>query len=55
MSAKSGSLSSVYIQLGPRKLFIIRSSGVSAIEGIEVNGRTVCTFKIVHYIVGVHC
>ena len=31
---------------------------MSAIHGllsIEVSGRTVGTFRIVHYIVGVHC
>ena len=58
MSTKSGSLSIVCIQLGPRKLSIIRSSGVSAIQGLlsnEVNGRTVGTFRIVRYIVGVCC
>ena len=41
MSAKSGSFSIVCVQLGPRKLSVIRSSGVSAIQGclsIEVNG-----------------
>ena len=32
MSAKSGSLSIVCVQLGPRKLSVIRSSGVSAIQ-----------------------
>ena len=44
------------VQLGPRKLSVIRSSGVSAIQGclsIEVNGRAVRTFIIVRYIVGV--
>ena len=38
------------VQLGPRKLSVIRSSGMSAIQGllkIEVNGRTVGTFRIV--------
>ena len=56
MSAKPGSLSIACIQLGPQKLSIIQSSGVSAIQGllsIEVNGRTVGTFRIVRYIVGV--
>ena len=41
VSAKSGSLSIVRVQLGPRKLPVIRSSGMSAIQGllkIEVNG-----------------
>ena len=50
----SGSLSIVCVQLGLRKLSVIRSSGVSAIQGclsIEVNGRTVGTFRIVHYII----
>ena len=57
MSAKSGLLSVVCVQLGPRKLSIIRSSGVSAIQRlrIEVNGRTVGTFRIVRFIVGVRC
>ena len=34
VSAKSGSLSMVCVQLGQRKLSVIRSSGVSAIEGL---------------------
>ena len=34
ISAKSGSLSIVCIQLGPLKLSIIRSNGVSAIQGL---------------------
>ena len=34
MSAKSGSLSIACIQLGPRKLSVIWSSGVSAIQGL---------------------
>ena len=34
MSAKSGPLSVVCVQLGPRKLSVIRSSGVSAIQGL---------------------
>ena len=34
MSAKSGSLSTVCLQLGPRKLSVIRTSGVSAIQGL---------------------
>ena len=58
ISTKSGSLSIVCVQLGPLKLSVIRSNGVSAIQGllsIEVNGRTVGTFRIVHYIVSVHC
>ena len=56
MSAKSGSLSIACVQLGPQKLSVIRSSGVSAIQGlrIEVNGRAVGTFRIVRYIVGVY-
>ena len=38
MSAKSGSLSIACVQLGPRKLSVIWSSGVSAIQGLlEVN------------------
>ena len=57
MSAKLGSLSITCIQLGPQKLSVIQSSGVSAIQGflsIEVNGRTVGIFRIVRYIVGAH-
>ena len=34
MSAKSGSLSIACVQLGLRKLSVIRSSGVSAIQGL---------------------
>ena len=34
MSAKSGSLSIVRLQLGQRKLYVIRSSEVSAIQGL---------------------
>ena len=52
MSTKSGSLSIACVQLGPRKLTVIRSSGVSAVQGclnIEVNGRTVGTSRIVLY------
>ena len=44
----------VCIQLGPRKLSVIWSSGVSAFQGllsIEVNGRTVGTSGIVRYII----
>ena len=55
MSAKSESLSIVCVRLGLRKLSVIQSSRVSAIQGIEVNGRTVGTFRIVHYIMGVGC
>ena len=60
VSTKSRSLSIVCVQSGPRKLSIIRSSRVSAIQrlltvSIEVNGRTVGTFKIVRYIMGVCC
>ena len=47
---KSGSLSIVGIQLGPRKLSVIRSSGCPLFRGclsIEMNGRTVvCSY---HY------
>ena len=32
--ARLGSLSTLCMQLGPRKLSIIRSSGVSAVQGI---------------------
>ena len=56
MSAKLGSLSIACVQLGPRKLSVIRSSGVSLFRGclrIEVNGRLIGTFRIVRYIVGV--
>ena len=56
MSAKSESLSTACVQLGPRKLSVIRSSGVSAIQGclsIEVNGKAIGTFRIVCYIMGV--
>ena len=58
MSAKSGSLSIVCVQLG---LPVIWSSGVAGCPlfrgylSIEVNGRTVGTFRIVRYIVGVRC
>ena len=57
MSAKSGLLSIVCIQLGLRKLSVIQSSGVSAIQRlhIEVNGGAVGIFRIVCYIVGVCC
>ena len=34
MSSKSGSLSIVGVQLGQRKVSVIRSSGVSAIQGL---------------------
>ena len=34
MSAKLGSLSVVCVQLGPQKLSVIRSSRVSAIQGL---------------------
>ena len=56
MSAKLGLLSIACVQLGPRKLSVMQSSGVSAMQGLstEVNGKTVWTFRIVHYIVGVH-
>ena len=53
MSAKSGSLSIACAQLGPRKLSVIWSSGVSSIQDIVGNGRTVGTFRIVHDIMGV--
>ena len=39
MSAKSGSLSIVCVQLGLQKVSVILSSRVSTIQGIEVNGR----------------
>ena len=56
MSAKLGSLSVACVQLGLRKLSVRLSSRVSTIQGllsIEVNGRTVGTFRIVRYIMGV--
>ena len=34
MSAKSGSLNILCVQLGPQKLSDIRSSGVSTIQGL---------------------
>ena len=34
VSAKSGLLSIACVQLGPRKLSVIQSSGVSAIQGL---------------------
>ena len=57
MSVKSGSLSIACVHLGPQKLSVIWSSGMFAIKGclnIEVNGRTVGTFRIVRYIMDVH-
>ena len=58
MCAKSELLSIASIQLGPRKLSVIRSSWVSGIQGLVKYrieyGRTVETFRIVCYIVGVH-
>ena len=41
--------------LGLRKLSVIWSSGVSANQGLLKYWRTVGTFRIVHYIVGVCC
>ena len=58
MSTKSASLSIDCVQLGVRKLSFIRSSEVSPFRDcltVEVNGRTVGTFGIVHCIVGVRC
>ena len=62
MSAKSGSLSIVCVQLGPRKVSVIPwlygVAGCPLFRGclsIEVNGRTVGTFRTVRYIVGVRC
>ena len=59
MSTKSGSLSIVCVQLGAWKLSVIRSSRLSAVQGllisIEVNGRTDGTFGIVRYIMVVRC
>ena len=59
MSAKSGSLSIVCEQLGPRKVSVIRTvAGCPLFRGclsIEVNGRTVGTFRIVCYMMGVGC
>ena len=34
MSAKSGSLSIVCVPLGPQKMSVVQSSGVSAIQGL---------------------
>ena len=54
MSAKLWSLSTVCVQLGPRKLSVMRSSVVSVgCLSIEMNGRTVGTFRTAPYIVGV--
>ena len=50
MSAKSGSLSIVCVQLGPRKVSVIQSSGVSAIQGIEVNGRTIGSLSVILWV-----
>ena len=59
VSTKLGSLNIVCVQLGPRKLSVLRSSRVSAIQelllSIEVNGKTDGTFRIVCYIVFVCC
>ena len=58
MSAKSGSLSIVCIQLGWQKLSVYGVAGCPLFRGclsIEVNGKTVGTFGIVRYIVGVRC
>ena len=44
---------SACIQLGLQKLSVIQSSGCPVFRGclsIEVNGRTVGTFGLVHYI-----
>ena len=48
---------SIFIQLGPRKQSIVRNSWVSTMGclSIKVNGRTVETFRIVRYIVGIWC
>ena len=54
MSAKSGSLSFVYIQLGLQKCRLYGVAGCPLFRGclsIEVKGRTVGTFRIVRYIV----
>jgi len=57
VSTKLGSLSFVWVQLGAWKLSVIQSSGVSAVQVllniIEVSVRTVGTFGIVRYIMGV--
>ena len=58
MSANSGSLSIVCLQLGPRKCPLYGVAGCPLFRGclsIEVNGRAVGTFRIVRYIVGVRC
>ena len=51
------SLSIFCIQLGLRKQSIVQSSWVSIMGclSIKVNGRTVETFRIVRYIVGIWC
>ena len=44
-----------YIHLGPRKLSIMQRGGVRLVRGclsIVVIGRTVGSFRIVHYIMG---
>ena len=56
MSTKSGSFSIACVQLGPQKLSIIQNSGCPLFRSclsIEVNGRTVGTFRIARYIMGV--
>ena len=59
MSAKSGSLSIVCVQLGPQNcpLYGVAGCPLSRVAklSIEVNGRPVRTFGIVRYIVGVRC
>ena len=56
MSTKLGSSSIVCVKLSPQKLPVIQSSRCLLLRGclsIEMNGSTVGTFGIVHYIVGV--
>ena len=55
VSTKLVSLTIVRVHLRRRKLSIIRSSGVSTVQEYWSEGRTVGTFGIVRYIMGVHC
>ena len=48
-------ISIVCIKSGPQKLSITWSGEVSAIQGFKVSGRTVETFRIFCYIMGVCC
>ena len=56
MSAKSGSLSILAYNWDCKSCSLYRVAGCPLFRGclsIEVNGRTVGTFRIVHYIMGV--